>query len=140
MDDFMLLTYRNIRPAILSLSLLLLPFFSSSSDRVPFAEPEVRKPTVIKDARVFDGEKVLARVTVVIEDVKITALGENISMPPDAEVIAGEGKTLLPGLIDAHVHVWETAQLRQSLVFGVTAVLGMFPTTLRALKDNQKTK
>ena len=134
----MLLPHRNIRPAILSLSLLVLPFFSSSSDRVPFAEPEVRKPTVIKDARVFDGEKVLARVTVVIEDGKITALGENISMPPDAEVIAGEGKTLLPGLIDAHVHVWETAQLRQSLVFGVTAVIDMFTTNMRALKDSQK--
>jgi len=100
----------------------------------------VQKPTVIKDVRVFDGEKVLARATVVIEGGKIVAVGEKISIPPDAEVIAGAGKTLLPGLIDAHVHVWDTAQLRQSLVFGVTAVIDMFTTNMRALKDGQKTQ
>src|SRR4030043_2122925 len=131
----MLSPFRKMRPAILSFSLLLLPSFSSAPGSVPFAAPEVRKPTVIKDARVFDGEKVLARATVVIEDGKITALGENISMPPDAEVIAGEGKTLLPGLIDAHVHVWETAQLRQSPRYGVPAAVDMFTTNLKALKD-----
>jgi imidazolonepropionase-like amidohydrolase len=99
---------------------------------------EVRKPTVIKDVQVFDGETVLARATVVIEGGKITAVGEKVNIPPDAEVIDGAGKTLLPGLIDAHVHVWDTAQLRQSLVFGVTAVIDMFTTNLRALKDSQK--
>jgi len=99
---------------------------------------EVRKPIIIKDVRVFDGEKVLTRTTVVVEGGKIAAVGEKISIPPDAEVIAGEGKTLLPGLIDAHVHVWDGAQLRQSLVFGVTAVIDMFTTNLRALKDGQK--
>lgn len=99
---------------------------------------EAKKPTVIKDVRVFDGEKVLARATVVIEGGKIVAVGEKIAIPPDAEVTAGEEKTLLPGLIDAHVHVWDKAQLRQSLVFGVTAVIDMFTTNLRALKDGQK--
>ena len=86
----------------------------------------IQKPTVIKDVRVFDGEKVLSRMTVIIKGNKIVAVGENISIPPDAEVIAGVGKTLLPGLIDAHVHVWDRSQLRQSLIFGVTAVVDMF--------------
>ena len=98
----------------------------------------IQKPTVIKDVRAFDGEKVLTRATVVIEGGKIVAVGEKISIPPDAEVIAGAGKTLLPGLIDAHVHVWDRAQLRQSLVFGVTAVIDMFTTNMRALKDGQE--
>ena len=132
------LPYRNLRPAIVSFFLLVLPSFSPSPASVPFAAPEVRKPTVIKGVRVFDGEKVLARATVVIEDGKIAAVGRDIPTPTDAEVISGEGMTLLPGLIDAHVHIWDTTQLRQSLVFGVTAVIDMFTTNLKALKDSQE--
>jgi len=119
-------------------SFLGLTLVLTAAGYLSLSASEVRKPIVIKDVRVFDGEKVLARATVVIEGGKIAALGENISVPPDAEVMAGEGKTLLPGLIDAHVHVWDTAQLRQSLVFGVTAVIDMFTTNMRALKDSQK--
>ncbi len=134
----MLLPYRNLRPAIVSFFLLVLPSFSPSPASVPFAAPEVRKPTVIKGVRVFDGEKVLAHATVVIKDGKIAAVGRDIPTPTDAEVISGEGMTLLPGLIDAHVHIWDTTQLRQSLVFGVTAVIDMFTTNLKALKDSQE--
>lgn len=32
----------------------------------------------------------------------------------------------MPGLIDAHVHVWDEQNLKQSLVFGVTTVIDMF--------------
>jgi imidazolonepropionase-like amidohydrolase len=136
----MRLKYREMRLAILSLFCLMLPSFPSSPGRFPPAAHEALKPVVIKDARIFDGEKILARATVVIKDGKIAAVGENIPVPPDAEVIAGEGKTLLPGLVDAHVHVWDTAQLRQSLIFGVTAVVDMFTTNLTALKESQKAR
>jgi imidazolonepropionase-like amidohydrolase len=136
----MRLRYREMRLAILSLFCLMLPSFPSSPCRFPPAAHEALKPVVIKDARIFDGEKILARATVVIKDGKIAAVGENIPVPPDAEVIAGEGKTLLPGLVDAHVHVWDTAQLRQSLIFGVTAVVDMFTTNLTALKESQKAR
>ena len=43
------------------------------------------------------------------------------------EVIDAAGGTLLPGLIDAHVHLVPGA-LTQSLNFGVTTVLDMFST------------
>src|SRR5690606_26429143 len=39
--------------------------------------------------------------------------------------IDGSGMTLLPGLIDAHVHTWGGARA-EALVFGVTTVLDMF--------------
>jgi imidazolonepropionase-like amidohydrolase len=53
-------------------------------------------------------------------------MGEKISIPRGAEIIDGQGKTLMPGLIDAHVHVWDESGLRQALVFGVTTVIDMF--------------
>jgi imidazolonepropionase-like amidohydrolase len=80
----------------------------------------------IKDARIFDGEKVIPSGTVVIKDGKIAAVGAKIAVPADAEVIDGRGKTLLPGLIDSHVHTWAPEQLKQAAMFGVTTVIDMF--------------
>lgn len=46
----------------------------------------------------FDG-------TVVIEDGKISALGADVSAPEGADVVDAAGKWLLPGFVDAHVHL-----------------------------------
>jgi len=83
---------------------------------------------VIRDVRVFDGEQVLDHRNVVVAHGKITQVTKRQLKEPRVEVIDGSGRTLLPGLFDAHVHVSEDVDgsLRQSLVFGVTTVLDMF--------------
>src|SRR5687767_6586594 len=43
--------------------------------------------------------------TVLIRDGKIAAVGANVSVPSDAEVIDATGKHLTPGIIDAHSHI-----------------------------------
>src|SRR5690606_24415215 len=78
------------------------------------------------DVQVFDGVESLGTATVVVESGEITAVGQDVARPDDAEVIDGTGKTLLPGLIDAHVHTFTPEMLRQGLIFGVTTVLDMF--------------
>jgi tetratricopeptide (TPR) repeat protein len=45
--------------------------------------------------------------------------------PPDAVVIDGQGKYLIPGLIDAHVHIKEVDPLFLFLAAGVTTVQNM---------------
>ena len=61
---------------------------------------------VIRDVRVFDGETVAERQTVVISQGRIAALGgSTIAIPSGAQEVAGEGRTLLPGLIDGHIHL-----------------------------------
>jgi hypothetical protein len=53
------------------------------------------------------GEMLPAR-TVILDSGKIRAIGTPetpVKMPPAARTIAGEGKFLIPGLIDAHVHL-----------------------------------
>ena len=42
--------------------------------------------------------------TVLVEDGKIKAVGQQVAVPADAEIIDGSGKVLSPGLIDAHSH------------------------------------
>ena len=85
-------------------------------------------PQLIQDVRVFDGEKVLEHRSVLIEDGKIAQIGEAGWNVKGAEVTDGRGRTLVPGLIDAHVHITDAAEdaSRQALRFGVTAQLDMF--------------
>ena len=40
-----------------------------------------------------------------IEDDKVVAIGDAISIPEGTDVIDVQGQTLLPGLIDAHGHI-----------------------------------
>lgn len=79
----------------------------------------------IRDVRVFDGHDVLPDANVVVRDGRVAALGKGLVIPDDIPVRDGRGKTLLPGLIDAHVHVFELAR-RNALRFGVTTELDMF--------------
>ncbi|MEU6083453.1 SAM-dependent methyltransferase [Streptomyces sp. NPDC047108] len=87
----------------------------------------------IDNARVFDGERVLDGVSVLVEDGIVTG----VAPPGDLEATAGSrapdeivdasGHTLLPGLIDGHTHVVGTlSNLRLALAFGVTTELDMF--------------
>jgi imidazolonepropionase-like amidohydrolase len=78
--------------------------------------------TAITGARVFDGEKTLGVQTVVLDGHKIRQVGGDV--PDDAEVVDGRGATLLPGLIDAHVHS-SPGSLALALRFGVTTELEM---------------
>jgi imidazolonepropionase-like amidohydrolase len=81
--------------------------------------------TLIHDVRVFDGDKVLPRAAVMIEDDHIAQVVEG---PTDMEAdvrVDGTGRTLLPGLIDAHTHAFD-GSLAQALTFGVTTELDMF--------------
>lgn len=62
--------------------------------------------TVFKNIRVFDGEKIHPSATVVVKNGKISSV--STSLPSNAEdgatTIDGTGHTLLPGLIEAHMH------------------------------------
>src|SRR6185436_19013664 len=55
----------------------------------------------------------------------ISQVGPDLATPPGADVIAGDGRTLLPGLIDSHTHAFGNA-LERALVFGVTTEMDMF--------------
>jgi imidazolonepropionase-like amidohydrolase len=44
--------------------------------------------------------------TILIEDGKIKAIGNNVTVPPGATVVDLSSQTVLPGLIDAHTHLF----------------------------------
>jgi hypothetical protein len=71
--------------------------------------------------RVFDGHEVHPDSAVGIEDGRVTRVLPAASVPAGAQVQSLQGVTLMPGLIDAHVHLapWMMFGL---LAAGVTAV------------------
>lgn len=82
--------------------------------------------TLIRGARVFDGERLTQASNVLLADGSITGIGDGLGASPGAEVMEGRGRTLLPGLIDSHVHAGDVRALGQALTFGVTTELDMF--------------
>jgi imidazolonepropionase-like amidohydrolase len=94
--------------------------------------PQPLPAILIRDVRVFDGHRTFEHRSVLVANgkiAKIVSADERISGA--TEVIDGPGRTLLPGLIDCHVHVGDESSLRQSLVMGVTTVLDMFTSEER---------
>ena len=91
----------------------------------------------IRNVRVFDGVKTREHRTVLVTKGKINRIGNSrVKLSPGIQVIDGAGLTLLPGLIDAHVHVGDSVRddLRDALTFGVTTELDMW-TNLDRLKQ-----
>jgi hypothetical protein len=66
-------------------------------------------PVAVEHVRLFDSEQatMLDDQTVVINRDRIASVAPSASatVPPDAQLIDGRGKTLLPGLFDMHTHL-----------------------------------
>jgi len=76
---------------------------SLSAQVVVAQEPE---RTLITNARIFSGTSpdLSDTMSVLVEGNKITKIGASIAAPQGATVIDAAGKTLMPGLTDAHWH------------------------------------
>src|SRR5262245_46653684 len=79
---------------------------------VPAARPpatsDAQQPTatLFKNVKVFDGksDKLIASTSVLVVGNKIAKIGGDVGAPKEATVIDAGGRTLMPGLIDAHWH------------------------------------
>lgn len=118
-----------MRFALVPISMLLLVGLAGST--VSAVRP-VDDSFAIRDVRLFDGHAVRSHANVLVRSGRIERItAANVRVPPGYRIIDGRGRTLLPGLIDAHVHISPSAAdsaLRQELRFGVTTVLDMFAT------------
>ena len=110
---------------------------------------------VVEHVRIFVGDgKIIEHGRVLVRNGRIVEVGEqgNNKAPADTEVVEGAGKTLLPGLIDMHVHLGasgfmkydadekdpEAHRLTDYLYCGVTAVRSVGDWTDRSLALKQR--
>ncbi|MCE7011317.1 amidohydrolase family protein [Kibdelosporangium philippinense] len=94
---------------------------------------------VIANVRIFDGKRVIDRGHVVVTGGRIVSVLEHGGAPETLHVIDGRGKTLLPGMIDGHVH--HTNPVRTDAPrFGVTTELDMVsdPTVHGPFKQQRR--
>jgi len=70
-----------------------------------------------------DGNKIIANQTVIINQGKITSIDSHTHVPNTYKIIDGKNKYLIPGLIDSHVHLWQSPNdLLLYLANGVTHI------------------
>jgi imidazolonepropionase-like amidohydrolase len=96
---------------------------------------------VLFHANVIDGlgGAPVSNRAVVVRDGRITDIVASSAAPQGARVQDLKGKYILPGLIDAHVHIGSLAQARKALFSGITTVRSMgvsgyYDVGLRELK------
>lgn len=110
-----------MRKTLLAVSLIILAFVSLVS--VAHSQTTI----AIKCGKLFDGksDKLLENQIIIVENNRITAVGASVQIPANARVIDLSAATVLPGLIDAHVHLTlgdPAANARATLLAGFTTV------------------
>jgi imidazolonepropionase-like amidohydrolase len=91
--------------------------------------------TLVQDVRVFDGKAVHERRSVLFDDARVVDADFRGSAPAGARIVQGAGRTLLPGLIDAHTHAFRQFDL--PVLFGVTTQIDMF-TAVPVMQDAKR--
>ena len=110
------------------------PVAAEAADDAP---PEIS--FAIVGVKVFDGEAFRSEQDVWVEDSRIRSVGQGLDLPADLARVDGRGRTLVPGLIDGHVHTFG-GTLNDAVRFGITTVLDQFTdpqlaTSKRAARD-----
>ncbi|HUR35592.1 MAG TPA: hypothetical protein VM032_17435, partial [Vicinamibacterales bacterium] len=99
--------------SVVIVCLLLAPSKQAAQERI----------LVLEGGTLIDGtgRPPLSDAVVVVEGSRIKAVGTRgqVAYPPNATVISVSGRTVLPGLIDGHVHLRDW-QVPMFLPYGVT--------------------
>jgi len=91
---------------------------------VAFAAPPAKIVYVRCGKLIYDAAKPpIAPGIVVITDGKVTAVGKDIPEPAGAEQVDLSGYTVLPGFVDAHIHIW-SGPFGQNVSYPLAALRG----------------
>jgi imidazolonepropionase-like amidohydrolase len=104
---------RMLRSLLLTAGVAL--FLSGAADAQAPAE------TLFRDVQVFDGrsDRLTAPTAVLVRGNKIAAIGPGaVANASGATVVEGAGRTLMPGLIDAHWHTMLIRPTPEQAIFG----------------------
>ena len=99
----------------------------------PPAQPAPAQTIAVRAGRLFDPKSgtLLANQVIVIRGDRITAVGSSVAIPSNARVIDLSRATVLPGLIDTHLHVMDGNPLTAPGGPGIVPGTPNIPPTLQ---------
>jgi Tol biopolymer transport system component/imidazolonepropionase-like amidohydrolase len=90
---------------------------------------------LLKGARIItmEGEQVIENGDILVENNRIKAMGASgtLSVPAGAKVVDVAGKTIVPGFVDTHAHMWPQWGLHKNQVWKYAMNLAYGVTTTR---------
>ncbi len=102
---------------------------------VPFKRDMPEGTVLFQGARVItmNGSDVIENGDILIENNRITQVGESgsLNVPSGTEVMNMRGKTIVPGFIDTHAHMWPSWEIHKEQDWNYAANLAYGVTTTR---------
>ncbi len=90
---------------------------------------------LIKGARIITmkDQEIIEQGDILIENNRIKAVGKSgsLDVPSNAQIIEAQGKTVIPGFVDTHAHMWPSWNLHKNQVWIYAANLAYGVTTTR---------
>ena len=101
--------------------------------RVYYPKDNPGSTLLLKGARLITmrGDEIIERGDVLVEKNRIKSIGKNIAAPKGAKVIDVSGKTIIPGFVDVHAHMWPSWGIHKNEVWIYAANLAYGVTTTR---------
>jgi imidazolonepropionase-like amidohydrolase len=102
---------------------------------VELARSRPKGSVLLTGARIITmkGNEVIPQGDVLVTDNRIAAVGKrgSLNVPAGTRTISVAGKTIMPGLVDAHSHMWAPRGLHQTEIWQYLANLAYGVTTTR---------
>ena len=117
----------SLRVAAIVGAILLNAFSISAAGPTPDNEPAANRVQAWVGARIIEGtgKPAIENATLVVRNGRIEAVGKRVKVPTGAERIDATGKTIIPGLINAHGHLNSEDRLGVYLRDGITTILSL---------------
>ena len=106
-----------------------------SQVKVYYSKDIPKGSMLIKGARIItmNGEEIIENGDILVESNRIKAIGKSgtFNVPSSAQVMDAAGKTIIPGFVDVHSHMWPQWGLHKNQIWIYAANLAYGVTTTR---------
>jgi Tol biopolymer transport system component len=113
------------------------PPYEATETEIVVEAPRAKPAGVValRGARIITmrGTEVIDNGDIVIRDNRIEAVGRrgSVRIPAGAKVIDASGKTIMPGIVDVHAHIWPAWDIHKNQIWEYLANLAYGVTTTR---------
>lgn len=113
------------------------PPYEAVATEIVVEAPRAKPSGIIalRGARIISmrGNEVIENGDIVIRDNRIEGVGRrgSVSIPGNARIIDVSGKTIMPGIVDIHAHIWPAWDIHKTQVWEYLANLAYGVTTTR---------